>query len=1011
MADKNSRNVLAFSETLIRLVGGETEYEGRLEVYHFGQWGTVCDDSVTDKLAVVVCRSLKFPWNTSEVYRNAVYGEGLGPIWLDNVICEGSEISIDECQHQEWGTHNCYHGKDVSINCSPNDTLIRLVGGDTESEGRLEVYKFGKWGTVCDDLVTDKLANVVCRSLGLPWNTSEVYGNAVYGPGSGPIWLDYVNCEGSEISIDECQHREWGSHNCDHRKDVSINCSPYDTIIRLVGGDTESEGRLEVYKLGKWGTVCDDLVTDKLAAVVCRSLGFPWNTSEVYGNAVYGPGSGPIWLDGVYCKGSETSIDECQHGEWGTHDCNHSKDVSINCSPNDTLIRLVGGDTEFEGRLEVYKVGQWGTVCDYSPNDKLAAVVCRSLGFPWNTSEVYGIAVYGPGSGPIWLDDVNCEGSEISIDKCQHGVWGSHICYRGKEVSINCSPNDTLIRLVGGDTESEGRLEVYKLGKWGTVCDSSPNDNLAAVVCRSLGFPWNTSEVYGNAVYGPGSGPIWLDYVNCEGSEISIDECQHGVWGSHYCDHKKVVSINCSPNDTLIRLVGGDTEYEGRLEVFKLGKWGTVCDYSHNDKLAAVVCRSLGFPWNTSEVYGNAVYGPGSGPIWLDDVNCEGSETRIDECQHREWGSHYCDHRKDVSINCSPNDTVIRLAGGPTKYEGRVEVYKFGKWGKVSTYKRKRKFASVVCRSLGLPWYTSKAYRRTTVYEPGRVWLEHVNCVGDETNIDKCSHRGWGSYNSYINSPSPYAYVNCLPGYDTVRLVGGSTKYEGRLEVYYNRTWGTVCEGRLNANISTVVCRTLGLPWTTSELYGGAVYGQGSGPIWLDDVDCVGSETKIQDCTHRGWGSHNCDHSKDVSISCLPANETVRLMGGASQFEGRLEVYRHGQWGTVCDDNLNEKVSAVVCRTLGFPWTTSEVYGGAVYGQGSGRIWLDNVKCEGTEARIQDCKHDAWGTNNCDHTEDASINCLPSIGGISFHIFSNPQYFIMIYNYAILIQLKSDSII
>lgn len=48
---------------------------------------------------------------------------------------------------------------------------------------------------------------------------------------------------------------------------------------------------------------------------------------------------------------------------------------------------------------------------------------------------------------------------------------------------------------------------------------------------------------------------------------------------------------------------------------------------------------------------------------------------------------------------------------------------------------------------------------------------------------------------------------------DTVRLVGGATEYEGRLEVYHNETWGTVCEGELNANISTVVCRTLGLPW------------------------------------------------------------------------------------------------------------------------------------------------------------------------------------------------------
>lgn len=48
---------------------------------------------------------------------------------------------------------------------------------------------------------------------------------------------------------------------------------------------------------------------------------------------------------------------------------------------------------------------------------------------------------------------------------------------------------------------------------------------------------------------------------------------------------------------------------------------------------------------------------------------------------------------------------------------------------------------------------------------------------------------------------------------DTVRLVGGSTKYEGRLEVNYNGTWGTVCDDEINENVSAVVCRTLGLPW------------------------------------------------------------------------------------------------------------------------------------------------------------------------------------------------------
>ena len=60
--------------------------------------------------------------------------------------------------------------------------------------------------------------------------------------------------------------------------------------------------------------------------------------------------------------------------------------------------------------------------------------------------------------------------------------------------------------------------------------------------------------------------------------------------------------------------------------------------------------------------------------------------------------------------------------------------------------------------------------------------------------------------------------------------------------------------------------------WVCFIRYNGAViintYGAGSGPIWLDNVECTGYETNIHQCRHNGWGKHHCDHSQDVSISC-----------------------------------------------------------------------------------------------------------------------------------------------
>ena len=90
--------------------------------------------------------------------------------------------------------------------------------------GRLEVYYRGRWGTVCDDLFDNNSAMVVCRQLGFNTVGATAVSRAGFGKGTGPIWLDNVNCDGSEPNIDSCSHNTWGSHNCGHGEDVGVIC-------------------------------------------------------------------------------------------------------------------------------------------------------------------------------------------------------------------------------------------------------------------------------------------------------------------------------------------------------------------------------------------------------------------------------------------------------------------------------------------------------------------------------------------------------------------------------------------------------------------------------------------------------------------------------------------------------------------------------------------------------------------------------------------------------------------
>ncbi|XP_069566537.1 scavenger receptor cysteine-rich type 1 protein M130-like [Brachyistius frenatus] len=402
-----------------------------------------------------------------------------------------------------------------------------------------------------------------------------------------------------------------------------------------------------------------------------------------------------------------------------------------------------------------------------------------------------------------------------------------------------------------------------------------------------------------------------------------------------------------------IRLVGGASNCSGRLHVKRGGVWSEVDDEGWNLKLADVVCGRLdcGTAVQTSSEW------PDSSPESM-KWSCLRSQSRLRKCLTKRSMLI----NTSLKIICSGS---VRLVGGTSLCSGRLEVKSNQSWSSVCEDAFDLQDAAVVCRELGCG---APSVLRGAPYEEVAppMWSDRFHCEGSESSLLDCRISSADTC-----SPGKSAQLTCSDP-DEVRLVGGTSRCVGRLEIKGGEEWRPVEQDFRDPSFwdltsAAVVCKKLdcGTAISTSvrKRWFDGSRNAGSWRIWSS---CGRSDSTVRECASLLLSDFS---NKCLEVTC---SESVRLVGGTSLCSGRLEVKSDQSWSSVCEDAFDLQDAAVVCRELGCGAPSAFV--GRLYGEAEPPARSEALQCEGGESVLSDCKR-SGSSNTCSPGQAVGLTC------------------------------------